>query len=324
MGANSKIAWCHHTFNIVIGCSKVSPGCDNCYAERGSKRMGVVWGPDGDRRELSDPYWKQPHAWNRRAEADGERHRVFCSSMADVFEANEALVEPRMRLAKVIRETPHLDWLLLTKRPENMVRLARRDMDWDGAWPSNVWAGCTVEDQTRAEDRILWLAEVPARVRFLSCEPLLERVNLRDVDIRRVCGLMRNPHPLDPMVKLDALTGHMSGPDDMTDLRVHWVIIGGESGPKARAQHLEWTRQIVRDCKAAGVPAFVKQLGERAIDSLEHVNEWAAVGHPLKLGGTTFGPGLAERPFLLVNVPDRKGGDPDEWPEDLRVREVPR
>ncbi len=126
MGEGSKIQWTHHTFNPWRGCTHVSPGCEHCYAEALSKRNPAqlgTWGAGGTRVVASEAYWKQPERWNRAAEAAGERHRVFCASLADVFEDRPELVEPRERLWRLIVATPHLDWLLLTKRPENIARL---------------------------------------------------------------------------------------------------------------------------------------------------------------------------------------------------------
>lgn len=309
MGENSSIEWCHHTFSPWEGCAKVSEGCRNCYAEERNARFhpredkrpdsdgfgsvrGEHWGVNAPRLMRAEAYWSEPARWDRDARAAGERRRVFCASLADVFEDRPDLVEPRDRLLSVIGGTPNLDWMLLTKRPENMVRLTKHR--WPERWPSHVWAGTTVEDQRAAERRILWLAEVPARVRFLSCEPLIGPLDLRNVDM--VPMLKADRRPNDPSILLDALTGHVKGPDEVRpELAVNLVIVGGESGRNARPFDLRWARSIVEQCRAAGVPCFVKQLGERPVDA----------NGPLKLS-------------------DKKGGDPAEWPEDLRVRQFPK
>jgi protein gp37 len=140
MGKDTKIEWAKHTFNIVWGCTKVSEACASCYAEALAKRFGhSVWGADKERRKLGEAYWKQPLKWNAAAGAAGVRERVFCSSMADVFEDHPTVAEERQKLWPLIESTPNLNWLLLTKRPENMLKFT----PWSARWPSNIWAMCT-------------------------------------------------------------------------------------------------------------------------------------------------------------------------------------
>ncbi|HMV87213.1 MAG TPA: phage Gp37/Gp68 family protein [Blastocatellia bacterium] len=232
MGQDSKIEWTHHTFNPWRGCTKVSDGCKNCYAETMSKRNPAVlgiWGDNGTRVVAAESYWRQPLKWNREAETAGERRRVFCASLADVLEDRPELIAPRRRLFGVINETFNLDWLLLTKRPENAQHLfddVWRHFGWDDDLSvMNVWLGTTVENR-KAKERIDTLRQIPAAVRFLSCEPLLE--DLGEVD----------------------LTG------------IHWVICGGESGTNARAMRPDWARDLRDQCAAAHVPFFFKQWGE--------------------------------------------------------------
>lgn len=230
MGKDSAIEWTDHTFNPWWGCVKVSPGCTHCYAETWARRMGHdVWGPakTTPRREMSDAHWAQPLTWDKAAAAAGVRKRVFCASMADVFEDHPALPPLRARLFALIAQTPHLDWLLLTKRPENMRPFAPTEWD-EGGWPANVWAMTTVENQEAADVRIPILAEVPARVRGLSCEPLIGPVVLPELYLRSI----------------------------------HWVIAGGESGAKARPPHPKWYRDLRDQCQAAGVAYLFKQHGE--------------------------------------------------------------
>jgi protein gp37 len=233
MGKDSKIEWTHHTFNPWTGCTKVSPGCTHCYAEAWARRTGVVkWGPDGERRRTSESSWRQPAKWNREAIEAGLRRRVFCASLADVFEDRPELDAWRRDLARLIWETPHLDWLLLTKRPENARQMTYEMWFPDAAWPGNYWVGCTVENQEYADRRIPELLKVPASVRFLSVEPLLGPVDLSPYLARRA--------------------------------GIDLVIVGGESGPGARPMHPRWARTIRDQCRAAGVPHHFKQWGEWA------------------------------------------------------------
>lgn len=229
---DSSIEWTHHSFNPFWGCQKVSPGCEHCYAETFARRLGkTLWGPGSDRKHASEAMWKEPLRWARRAKERGRRERVFCASMADVFEDRPDLDAARARLFKLIESTPELDWLLLTKRPQNMLRMV--PAHWDLLWPKHVWAGCTVEDQRRASERIPDLARVPAVVRFVSCEPLLEAVDLRAVD---------------------ALGWN-------TFRWVSWVIVGGESGPGARPMRAAWAQSLRSQCEEAGAHFFFKQWG---------------------------------------------------------------
>jgi protein gp37 len=220
MGTVTAIKWCHHTFNPWRGCAKVSPGCTNCYAEALAKRFRGkhgAWG-DGGTRVVATAAWGDPPNWNRAALAAGERRRVFCASMADVFEDRPELVAPRERLFRLIDVTRGLDWLLLTKRPENLARMLPA-----GPPACNVWLGVSVEDRRHGLPRIDVLRQVPAALRFLSCEPLLEDLGALDL-----AGL-------------------------------GWVIAGGESGPRRREMDLAWLLSIVGQCREAGVPCFVKQ-----------------------------------------------------------------
>lgn len=286
---DSKIQWTHHTFNPWRGCTKVSAGCANCYAEtlsgRNPKTLGV-WGPQGTRVVASDSAWREPRKWNRVAKEAGERHRVFCASLADVFEGRETMPEAswvaveaaRVRLFHLISETPRLDWLLLTKRPENVSRFRGGDgvpRSWPENMPPNVWLGVSVEDQAAANERIPHLLKIQATVRFLSCEPLLA--------------------PVDLWSAMRPILGTGAGGAVQMDIRhgIDWVIVGGESGPRARACNPTWIVDLVDQCQAAGVACFVKQLGSNVLN------------------------------FAQVKLRDSKGGDPSEWASDLRVRQFP-
>lgn len=225
MAENSGIEWTHHTFNPWIGCTNVSPGCDYCYAEALMRRFGRgdLW--EGHRRRTKT--WGDPVRWNRKCGELGIRQRVFCASLADVFD-NQAAPSWRIELFGLIRNTPHLDWLLLTKRPQNIAKML--PLDWGEGWP-NVWLGTTVENQEEADRRIPHLLCVPARVRFLSCEPLL------------------GPVDLEPWVmRLDDLAS-----------AIDWVITGGESGPNYRHADPDWFRSLRDQCAAADVPFLFKQ-----------------------------------------------------------------
>ena len=256
MGENSKIAWTDHTFNPWWGCARVSEGCKNCYAETFAARFGVKWGATSQRRFFGEKHWNDPRKWNAAAQKAGIRARVFCASMADVFDAAPGLDDERSKLWKLIAETPWLDWLLLTKRPENIRPMLPIIQIGGAELPrfNNVWLGTTVENQPAAESRILWLLEAPSAVRFLSIEPMISAVDLERVQI-----VAPSP-PHGPGAYLNALTGHVAGPDDMGP-KVDWVIVGGESGHKARPFHVEWARSIQAQCKAAGVAFFMKQMG---------------------------------------------------------------
>jgi len=227
MGKNSKIEWTHHTFNPWWGCTRVSAACTHCYAESWAKRVGKkIWGPKAPRRFFGDAHWSEPIKWNREAIKNGDRARVFCASMADVFEARSDLNPWREKLWTLIEETPQLDWLLLTKRPERIIVT----VPWAAEWPKNVWVGTTVEDQESAEERLPHLALVPAAVRFISAEPLLSELRI----------------------------------ENWLGSSIDWVITGGESGPHARPSSPSWFRNLMIQCMQADVPFHFKQWGDWA------------------------------------------------------------
>ena len=275
MGADSKIEWTEHTFNPWWGCVKVSPGCQHCYAETFSKRTGnLVWGSSAP-RFFGDKHWQEPLQWNAEAEKAGKPARVFCASMADVFEDREDLDAPRQRLMELIDATPWLRWLLLTKRPQNITRLMERitngnfgrAFNFRDHMP-NVWLGTTVEDQKRADERIPALLAIEAKVRFLSCEPLLERVSLMQwLPLQFVKRQDRLPAG-EPGPRGDGFgpwydvgwKARESSPFDMP-CGIHWVICGGESGPGARRMFRGWAGDLRDQCKHAGVPFLFKQWG---------------------------------------------------------------
>lgn len=242
MGRDTGIAWCDHTFNIAWGCQKVSPACTNCYAETLDARFGGGhWGPGSTRKTFGAKHWNEPIRWDRTAAKLDVRMRVFSSSMADVFEDHPDLVPARAKLWELIARTPNLDWLLLTKRPENIERFTPDSMR--GA--ANVWLGATAENQEYADLRVPLLLRNPAVVHFLSCEPLLG-----PIDLTRIASLgERTPSALEAAVDVGVDRDAVS-----------WVIAGCESGPGARAQVLDWYRGLRDQCRVAGVPFFLKQL----------------------------------------------------------------
>lgn len=232
-----------YTFNPWIGCTKVSPGCKNCYAETlMDKRLGRArWGKGQPRSRTGMGNWKKPIAWNREAATLDYRPKVFCASVADLFD-DEVPQSWRDDLWELIHSTPQLDWLLLTKRPQNIRSMVPGS--WlEGEWPGNAWLGTTVEDQAAADERIPLLLNCPAPVRFLSCEPLLEEVNIVD------------------QPWWDWRYGYSFYPPGMFTIPIHWIICGGESGHGARPMHPDWARSLRDQCQRAGVPYLFKQWG---------------------------------------------------------------
>ena len=331
MAETSKIEWTNATWNPITGCTVLSPGCTNCYAMRlaGGRlrnhpsragltqpsKAGPVW--TGEVR-FNEQWLDQPLRWRKPL-------RIFVCAHGDLFH-EDVPDEWIDQVNAVISVCPQHDFQVLTKRAERMHDywsdpdtparietfqwafiedkvdpLARRSddirataLDTDEPFP-NLWVCVSVEDQDRANERIPWLLETPAAVRGVSLEPLLGPIDLTNISASR--------WPSDPPGPADASyvdslrgerwylrQGQRFGPDRVN--RIDWVIVGGESGHGARPMHLDWARQLRDQCQAAGVPIFVKQLG----------SIW---GHAVKVGR------------------DTKGGDPSEWPADLRVREYP-
>lgn len=312
MSENSPIEWTDHTFNPWIGCAEVSPGCLNCYAaamdqRRFSKTLPGCskeapvshWGKGAPRYRTSAANWTEPVKWNRKAACascgsgfvmgngslkcpdcrshvpQSHRPRVFCASLADWLD-DEVPVRWLADLLSLIHQTPNLDWLLLTKRPENweprmkLVLAEFPSFNWLIEWlvgmpgdvragaPHNVWIGATVEDQKRADQRIPHLLSIPANVRFLSCEPLLGPVDLRGMTFAGEDALFRY-WPLTGAHLRDGMNEPVTLPGAA---RIHWVICGGESGPDARAMHPDGARALRDQCAAARVPFLFKQWGE--------------------------------------------------------------
>ncbi|HYN54362.1 MAG TPA: phage Gp37/Gp68 family protein [Methylotenera sp.] len=255
MSENSKIEWTDHTFNPWEGCTKVGPGCDHCYAETRNARyaggQSINWGAGAQRRRTSQSNWNKPVKWNKESDAffaeHGHRQRVFCASLADVFD-NEVNDAWRVDLFQLILATPNLDWLLLTKRIGNVATMAPRLWMRDG-WPSNVWLGATVVNQMEADRDINKLLRIRASVRFLSIEPLLNAIDLSQY--------------LDLIQYEENSTWGRRNIGHLHDM-VDWVIVGGESGAGARPMHPDWARSLRDQCVAANVPYLFKQWGEWA------------------------------------------------------------
>lgn len=247
MAENSGIEWTTHTFNPWIGCAKVSAACDNCYAEAWDNRFkGGRWGPHAERTRTKT--WGNPLRWNRQARGAIVRPRVFCASLADVFD-NHKSIDPswRRELWTLIEQTPNLDWLLLTKRPQNIQRLC----PWThGSFPENVWVGTTVEDQKTADQRIWHLCQTPANLLFLSCEPLIGPLDLTNV---------KNHHG----ETFNALTGWIHGRNACT-MQLGWIITGGESGKLYRPADPSWFRSLRDQCSHEDVPFLFKQWEGRS------------------------------------------------------------
>ena len=349
MGDVTKIQWCHHTFNPWVGCSKVHAGCANCYAEADmdKRRHFAVWGTAGTRVRTTLANWVKVMKWNREAEAAGGRRRVFCASLADVFESWDGpilnhsgqkifigpdgetmataldiehggaikikegwrpmtLDDVRRDLFELIDNTPWLDWMLLTKRPENVSKmwpvlagasLAENRARYDCgeianlAFRDNVWIGTSVSNQATADTMLpeLLMCRDLSPVLFVSAEPLLAAIDFQYV--------------LHDGYQWDTLEGTRKGTitrDIIPSHSLDLVIVGGESGPNARSCGVVWVRSIIEQCRETNVSCFVKQLGRDPF--------WS-------------GPDVAagwHRSFS-----DPKGGDPEQWPNDLRVRQIP-
>jgi len=328
MAIVSKIGWTHSTFNPWRGCVEVSPACDNCYAATMAKRNPAVlgvWGDKGTRVVAAEKYWREPLKWNKQAAETGQPHRVFCASLADVFEdwkgpmidasgtpirkgfegnwvfgggilRNDfplTMQDVRVRLFNLIDQTPHLTWLLLTKRPESIAQMiyatypesSRAFHELPQRLRSNLWLGTTVENQLYAEKRIPELLKCRdlAPVLFLSCEPLLGEVQLNHLAEHHI-------HPGWPDQDyttfnncLNGFRTHKAGGWTDKKFKVDWVIAGDESGSGRRKTDVEWSRSLRDQCKSAGVAFFMKQM----------------------------------------DVNGEISDEPSEFPEDLRIQEFP-
>jgi protein gp37 len=264
MGETTAIPWCDHTFNAWIGCQKVGPECDFCYAEAMmDTRWGKVqWGPHGERKRTSAANWKQVEKWNRQArERFGRRARVFCNSLADVFD-NQAPAGARRDLFKLMWETPDLEWLPLTKRPQNIIKMV--EVDSPDGWPPNAAMGTTAGTQAMADIGIPALLAAKETLKplyaFVSVEPLLEEIDLTKL---RNSADLGEGHPWLNALGIARARGYgyvYDISDSCTVAGLDWVIVGCESGPKARPMMSRWAKVIRAECAEAGVPFFMKQM----------------------------------------------------------------
>lgn len=339
---DTKIEWTDATWNPTAGCSKISAGCQNCYAIKDAVRLsgndnpkisskyagttkGMNW--SGKINLANDDTLTQPLRWTRP-------RKIFVNSMSDLFHENipDEWID---KVFAIMTLAPQHTFQILTKRPERMKSYMERFVempdligdtaaywvDWDKMpeyeqWPpKHIWLGVSVENQKAADARIPLLLETPAAVRFLSCEPLLSNINL---PIYYCCNCFKFTTTKKVNSDKDwgcAICGcyKTSGWKPSSEGGIHWVIVGGESGNKARPCSVDWIRSIVEQCKAAYVPAFVKQLGAWPFDNYE----CQVFPDPLQLTEK----GIKIKPFL--NLANKKGGDISEFPEDLRIREMP-
>lgn len=272
MARNTAIGWTDSTFNMAEGCAKVSPGCENCYAERMSNRFHAesLWGPGAQRLVHSDAYWQKPLGWNKEAQRRGKPRLVFASSFGDVFEDHPTVNAVRMRFLALVRRTPWLTWQILTKRPENIRRMLRALADqyeqtwlhmWlEGAPPPNVWLGTSIESTKWGEKRIPHLLSVPAALHFLSCEPLLSLTCLN----------------FDALYDRERwLADERSGPDaPASGTLIGWVIAGAESGPSARPMPLMAAEFIRDQCAQWKIPFFMKQFADERGRKILDMEQW--------------------------------------------------
>lgn len=322
MSARTLIQWCYYTFGW-FGCTRVSPGCAHCYMFELARRYHASANVGPGRARVLPKYFQAavasltvgkrrgaPFTWDRECQKLGIRRGVF-PSLCDPFD-DEVPIAWFVQLLALIHATENLDWLLLTKRPEKWKLRMRAAWNiaasgewgrafavWLHQWvelgqpPANVWVGASVENQEWADKRIPELLKIPARVRFLSAEPLLSAVDLRTVAQSTVYNLKPVASCLD---------------------EIDWVIVGGESGRGARPCNVEDVRSVVAQCQAAGVPVFVKQLGARAFTFSEPIGVRHHKSQNME---------LPPRWEYHLHLKHKKGGDMAEWPEDLQVREMP-
>lgn len=303
--STTSIEWTEHTWNCLAGCEAVSPGCTNCYAATMTRRLEAMGQADYSGLTTDKHFNGVVRCLPHKLDIPLKRRKpttYFVNSMSDLFH-EDVPHHFISRVFGVMASCPQHTFQILTKRAERMcfevqaIYESPKEHNW---WPPqwwhrrdvaplpNVWLGVSTEDQKRADERIPWLLKTPAAVRFLSCEPLLGPIQLRTDAIRKASG---------------------ANCDQLGYPMIDWVIVGGESGHGARPMQLEWAQSLVDQCEAAVIACFVKQLGSNA-------QTWDAYADGL--GGVTGGGGITR-----YGTADKKGGDPAEWPEDLRVRQMP-
>lgn len=322
--AESKIEWTDYTFNPWWGCVEVSPACDHCYARTFAKRVGQnVWGKDESRRHFGPDYWSKPVAWNAKAAKDGVRRRVFSGSMCDVMEDRPDLRPSRAALYDLIERTPNLDWLLLSKRPQNFRRFL--PASWLESPRPNVWLMTTVESADYLW-RVKELVNTPAAIRGLSVEPLLGPISFRWAAWDDHSPNSKRAKQL-PDVERGGKT--LAGcVDELDGLRMlDWVIVGGESGAHSRPMNPSWALTIRDQCKQAGVAFLFKQWGEykparlitgdddRTLKGFRYV---ASDGHVLQADASGVFPAKPEGTAVMERVGKHTAGrslDGSTWDE---------
>lgn len=294
MGTKTGIAWARSTFNPWIGCTKVGPGCDFCYAERDDKRFRTGgrthWGLGVPRHQTSLLYWQQPHKWNEKAPESKFAGRkgfwpVFGDSWCDIFD-NEVPAEWRADYWRLIKSTPNLKWLIVTKRIVNAPDML--PPDWGDGYP-NVWLIISITDQREADRDIPKLLKIPAWLHGVSYEPALGPVDFRD------------------WLEIDRHFGSDKWVRSGFKPELGWIIVGGESGSR-RWFDLAWARDVIAQCKAAGVACLIKQLG----------------ANPGEGNAGLFSPDKITDDAYMLRLDDAKGAAPSEWPEEFQVQEFPR
>ncbi len=331
MSQNSSIEWTDATWNPVRGCVKVSPGCANCYAETFAERWRGVKGHAYEQgfdlrlvpEKIDEPLRrKKPTTYFVNSMSDLFQEGVPLQFITDVFgimglahrHTFQVLTKRADRMYAYVSAGDHgiiaqmkamQNGGGISTRPVfNALDIKRRD-GWKWTWPlPNVWLGVSVENQHFADERIPLLLQTPAAIRFISAEPLLGPVDLESyVDPAcSGCGI--------PRFDCDEFRDRQQSRccPDCRHRSLDWVIVGGESGHGARSFDVAWAHSIVAQCRAAGVPVFVKQFGAKPVDVPYDTSD-CVVKNPGPI------------PLLLTSA---KGGDPSEWPEDLRVREFPK
>lgn len=303
MSGKTNIEWAEKVWNPTIGCTRVSPGCAHCYAfevhdKRHKGYMAAL--ARGEKLKLPKQYAKpfkdfqffggrlqDPMHWRKPA-------RIFVNSMSDVFH-ERMTIEFWSAMVTTMTLCPQHQFLILTKRADRMMDFCQQVSP-----PPNAWMGVTVENQKAADERIPYLLKTPAAVRWLSVEPMLERIEFK--------------------------WSHFVPFGESGRSHIQWLVLGGESGPKSRHFYVEWARDVRKFCQKTGTPLFIKQLGSFCLDHNDQGFE-GEEPHCWPAGTADKLPVPEDDEMqgdpIPIRLKDRKGGDMAEWPEDLRIREYP-
>ncbi len=338
MADHTHIEWTDPTWNVVTGCSVVSPGCTNCYAMRlaGGRmqhhpsragltidsKAGPVW--NGQVR-FNEAWLTQPINWRKP-------RRIFVAAHGDLF--HEGVTDAQLdQILCVMAIARQHTYQVLTKRPERMrdylaaLTPVFEERMWatgllefsnDLTWPlANVWLGVSVEDQARADERVPILLETPAAVRWISAEPLLGPVNLSALSFPKDCDCLDASPTYDAFTASVYCEGCCEGPEPMTGGRLDWVVVGGESGPGARPMHPDWVRRIRDQCADAGVPFLFKQRGAWSWVTVEGDPDWDTIDDPPGPDDPPWRPTvLAPRDSCRLHVDGRREDDQGmAWPD---------